>query len=408
MIFRLKIDLIGSIIHNRHMNTLSRSLKQGQTIGILGGGQLARMLCESAHRMGFKTLVFCSSHEEPAAQVSPFTEDSAFFAQQTDVITFESEFFDSENLKAKFAQNRFAPNLTCLESIQYRNKQKNWLCNLKIPTSDFIEVSSAEELQQFFSKHQKIVVKKNFGGYDGFGTFVIKNETQLKSFLKEDGRSINEKTNLMSVPSFDSSKRMTNSLPEFIAEAFIPFKKEVAISVCRDQYKKKLFLPLVETKQKNNKCDLVVGPLKHSKITSLQKSLAKLVDELDYVGILAFELFDTGDQLIVNELAPRVHNSAHYSQLALNHSQFDLHIMTVAGLRLPTSLEIQSKAFAMSNLVGTRKEPIQIQEPYPSHLYLYGKPENRPGRKMGHINALGKNHQEALKKVILSRKKVQL
>lgn len=374
------------------MNTLSAPLKQGQTIGILGAGQLARMLCESAHRLGFKTLIFCKENSEPAAQVSPYTSDWKDFKSQIDVATFESEFFKSDVLQKQLPDHRFFPSLDCLENIQFRHSQKKLLLESKIPTAKYLSITSLKDLQDFFSSQGKCVIKTNFGGYDGFGTFVIKDQNQFDSFLLKNSQ-------LLIQPQV---------APAFIAEAFIDFKRELAISVARDQYGNKVFLPLVETLQKDNKCDLVQGPIQHKKIVPLKKSISKFVDRLNYVGVMAFELFDTGSELLVNELAPRVHNSAHYSQLALSDSQFDLHIQSVAGLRLKKHVDLLSPFFAMANLVGSGNHQLSVDQPYPSGLYLYGKNENRIGRKMGHINAVGKTKSEALKKAKQARKKVTL
>ncbi|MGZ3723045.1 MAG: ATP-grasp domain-containing protein, partial [Bdellovibrionales bacterium] len=191
----------------------------------------------------------------------------------------------------------------------------------------------------------------------------------------------------------------------FIAESFIKFKRELATSFVRSK-KNFVSLPLVESVQKDSRCFSVQGPFKNPRLAKIANSFKRLMKEIDYQGILAVELFDTGRELLVNELAPRVHNSAHYSQDALSCDQFEYHLR--AGLDLPLpKVELLRPGFAMVNLLGEGGD-IQLAREAAGHLHWYGKTENRPGRKLGHINVLDKSSKAALARALKWRKDFQL
>ena len=190
----------------------------------------------------------------------------------------------------------------------------------------------------------------------------------------------------------------------FIVEKFIPFEKEMAIIFARSRDGSFTHLHLVESFHKEARCFWVKGPFKTKPISPLIKNFHKMLKKLDYVGVMGVEFFKTDKGLLVNELAPRVHNTGHYSMDTEGPSQFDLHIMCLVGHKLPKSIEIK-KGFAMVNLLGeggkVELEPLE-------GLHWYGKNENRPGRKMGHINVIDKNPTHALKKALKIHKRIQL
>ena len=200
-------------------------------------------------------------------------------------------------------------------------------------------------------------------------------------------------------------RRAANDPQKFIAEKFIPFKRELACIFVRGRNGSTKVLPLVQSQAVNNRCDWVLGPITHPAFKKISAQILKMMKTLDYVGAMGVEFFDTGKNLIVNEIAPRVHNSGHYSQDALNFSQFDLHLMAGLGLELP-EIKILDKSFVMTNLLGESEKEFSFPDKLTGKLHWYGKKENRPGRKMGHINYLGPAGKSLLTKALLERKKI--
>ncbi|MBX3021841.1 MAG: 5-(carboxyamino)imidazole ribonucleotide synthase [Bdellovibrionales bacterium] len=362
-----------------------------QQIGILGGGQLARMLLLNAHPLGLEVSVFAAQSNDPASQVCGRAvlgsmedrTDLRRYLSKLDAVTFESEFVDTAKLARCMPQNLHVfPRLEVIEGIQDRLPQKRLLDRYKIPTAPWREVSNKRDLSEVENVFENgFVLKQRRFGYDGYGTFVFKN-----------GKA--------------DAKVLLKSNHGFIAEGFVPFKRELAISFVRSVSGAFVTLPLVQSVQVNSRCFSVHGPISHRGIKPLTQQFKKLMDDLDYVGVLAVELFDTGKELLVNELAPRVHNSAHYSIDALTCSQFEYHWR--AGLDLPLPrVELKSKGFAMVNLLGEGGRVKLSYKPM-GHLHWYGKFENRPGRKLGHITTLDETGKKALERALSWRKDFQL
>ena len=422
-----------------------------KTIGILGGGQLSQILSLKAKSLGIRVFVLSAEKEDPAAQKNPYwikgdpnkIKDLKHFCQLVDGITFESEFFSAQqihkilqNLKGK--KPHVAPSLKALSLIQDRWTQKKLLLQNKINTAHFLKVSlenpsskgtshceskSAQSAVLNRSVEKKLiplwdqlgpfVLKSRTGGYDGYGTFIIKRKSQIKNIKLPSG--------------------------SFIAEQFIPFKRELALLSARNKKARIIFFPLVESFQKNSICLWVKGPARHKRIDSLKKQIKNLLNEIDYQGVMAFELFDTGENLIVNELAPRVHNTGHYSLDALNEDQFTIHLKAIMNCPLAWP-KTRGKGFAMLNLLGEGhgnpmlkakrgiqilggkerktdtkrikkayfdlgKEPKQLvlKTKKEVHLWWYGKALSRKGRKMGHINAIDRSSSHALSQLLKIR-----
>ncbi len=155
--------------------------------------------------------------------------------------------------------------------------------------------------------------------------------------------------------------------------------------------------------QKNNQCDYVLGPVNHPAENKIKKQITDFLQQINYVGVIAFELFDLGSQLVINEIAPRVHNTGHFSQDALNVDQFELHLRCILGLTLP-EIHMKHPAFVMVNLLG-QSTRIPLIKKFPTgQLHWYEKTENRIRRKMGHINYVGSKKNELLKKALSERK----
>lgn len=352
----------------------SSAIKTHVSVGILGGGQLARYLVEKGQNMGVAIWVLSEHQSDPAAQVTTHwikgnpkdRGDVAAFLKNVTTLTFESEFADTALIQdVAHSKLQIFPILDHIKMFQDRFLQKSLLEQNDIDTSAFIKVSHSDELAlagEFFK--YKYVLKKRFGGYDGYGTFIVKNKKDHHALMKT----------------------MTDFSVGFIAEAFIPFEFECAATFFRNKNDQWTHTPLVLSKQNQSKCDFVYGPIHHKAFTAMKTEIKKFMRKIDYVGALTFEFFVSGQQLIVNETAPRVHNSAHYSLDALSQDQFTLHLKSILNWDLSIPISTRSKHFCMVNLIGKSNDEIVIPKNLSGTLYWYGKNQNRNGRKMGHIN----------------------
>lgn len=371
-------------------------------IGIIGGGQLALMLATNAVERGLDVNVLSENHHDPAVQVAKnwikaqSDQISAVekLALISDVITFESEFVSAAVLQ-RLAEKSFKQNYHChaypasrlMKKLSDRLSQKQLLEKHQIPTAPYVAVSDSAQLNKALTgHHEPKVLKSRLHGYDGKGTY-IQHGGNLKGAR-------------------DFVKTSTSGC---IAEDFVPFKREIAISLARSQKGEIVTYPFVETKQENYRCLWVKGPIdaNSARFRTLKSKLKKFVERIDYVGVISFEIFDTGTHLLINEIAPRVHNSAHYSQDCMSVSQFELHIRAILGLPLEQPRPLGS-GFAMMNLIGTSTKLPQMKFVPGIKHHWYRKTENRPGRKMGHLNSLGSSPEAALKKVSAARKEWKL
>lgn len=377
-----------------------------KSIGILGGGQLARLLSRSSQQLAFKTSVLSLSPEDPAAQNNPYwvqgdpfkTKDIKNFCKDIDILTFESEFFPADKIQ-KFIKNKqtiVCPSLKNMKHIQNRWLQKKLLKKHGLPTLDFFKIEFKKgqraTLLKLFKTKGAFVLKTCEGGYDGYGTFVVKSEKDTLSL----------------------------KLPKttFIMEKLFPFERELALLSARNKRGQVIFFPLVESFQKNSICYWVKGPARHKKLTELKKKIRRFLSDIDYQGLMAFELFDKKGDLIINELAPRVHNTGHYSLSALTEDQFAVHLKAISNQSLKAP-RLKAKAFAMLNLLGEAcKKPLYkdriltkqegLFKKQGLSLYWYGKKESRRGRKMGHLNCLSSSSEEALDKLLAIKKHIKV
>ena len=377
-----------------------------KSVGILGGGQLARFLSLSSKNLALKTEVLSLSKQDPAAQNNPYwtqgdphrTADLQKFLTNKDILTFESEFFSAKQIEQALKPRSslsIAPSLQNLKNIQDRLYQKTLLQKHFMPTAEFAPVafksqpSFQKTLFNFWNKWGAFVLKNRMGGYDGYGTFMIKKKSQIR--------------------------QLKLSKTQFIAEKFIPFKRELALLSARNKKGQIIFFPLVESFQKKSICLWVKGPAQHKKLKSLKTQIKKFLNDIDYQGLIAFELFDWRSSLIVNELAPRVHNTGHYSLDALTEDQFRIHLKAISNQTLKTP-RLKSKAFAMLNLLGEGCQKASFKqkslldkavqsrlEKQKVSLYWYGKTESRKGRKMGHLNSLAGSSPQALNQLLKLR-----
>ena len=350
-----------------------------KSIGIFGAGQLARMISLRARELGLRVNLFTKNKKDPAVAFCHFWYPGDLmdisklrkFVDDSDVVTFESEFFQAHHFENLTLQQRHKifPQVFNLARLQDRWPQKELLIDFEIPTSPFVKINSKDDLDLAFKLFEnKVVFKKRFGGYDGFGTFVIKNQMQLNKF----------------------KKAIKGSESLYLAEKFIEFKSEKSLIFGRNTKGQIVHYPLLQSIQKNNQCYQVWGPLHHPMENEIIKKISNLLNTISYVGVIAFELFDLGRELIVNEVAPRVHNTGHVTQNAFSIDQFDLHLRCILGFPLPQIIPVNPKGhYLMQNLIGTHHRAPKISDQINGQLYWYEKEENRPLRKMGHINYEG-------------------
>lgn len=371
---------------------------------ILGGGQLSRMLTLSAQAMGFQPTVLCEKKDEPAPQVGAlFLQGNdqsyealhSFFSKPAATATFENEFLDVKALEksAEGTSVVFRPSLSALSILQDKLKQKELLSRAGVEYGKCF-VFNAENPDDDIKQAQKLfprgfVLKWSRLGYDGKGTWI--SPSSLNEEALKNARGFLQQAAAKDVKVF--------------AEEKIEFTSEVAMIAARAIDGSIATYPLVISEQADGICKWVRGPARALGVPeaierTAQNSLEKLLKELGYVGIMACEFFVTVDgRLLVNELAPRVHNSGHYSQNGSSVSQFDNHMRAVLGFSLQKPKT--PPYFMMGNLIGPRGValnvancPLLIPLPRELSLHWYGKREIRPGRKVGHVNAVAETADE--------------
>lgn len=363
-------------------------------LGILGGGQLAKMLTNSAYRMGINVAVIEKEKSSPAGDMTQLEfvgswEDDVIlnqFLESCDIVTLENEFIDPEILEKVEAKRSIYPSPHTLRLIQDKYIQKDTFRNAGIDVPDFQMVNSLEDVLNFANdKNFPVVIKARKYGYDGYGNATVFNEDECKSAI---GR-------------FNSK----NPSRQLMVEEFINFSKELAVLVARNCRGEVAVYPCVETVQYRHICHSVVAPAEISieLCKKAQEAALNCVKAINGIGIFGVELFLSKDnRILVNEIAPRPHNSGHYTIEACYTSQFENCIRAVLNLPLG-SPELITPAAAMINLLGTRGgvgNPENIEELLRHKkvwLHLYNKKMSRIGRKMGHITALGKTTEEAYK-----------
>ena len=371
------------------MNYFSSDFK----LGILGGGQLGKMLLQVTSRLSIKTNILDPSKDSPCKNLCNEFEignlmdfDSVYqFGKKCDLVTFEIEHVNTEALeKLESEGTKVYPSSKTLKIIQNKNLQKQFFIDNNIPTSDFWYFKSPKDFKNSFHKNQisfPCVWKKTKFGYDGYGVEIIKSIKQIDNLPNE----------------------------EFIIEEFIPFEKELATTIVRNNSGDIQIFPLVQMdfNKESNQVEYVVCPAQvNREIKDLANALAmKVSKSFKHVGLLAIEMFLTKDnKILINEVAPRPHNSAHYSIEACENSQFQQHINSILNLKLG-SCKSNSNAI-MVNLVGEKgySGPVIYQgiekamEQSNVSVHIYGKSNTKPNRKMGHITVTDENLKNGLKK----------
>ena len=364
------------------------------TIGIVGGGQLSRMLCQAAAQLGIRTTTVERSSDCPAATVSHTHQvgdwnDPAVLrrlAAESDVVTLENEFVHADALSTLESEGALVyPSSECLRIIQDKLVQKRSLKAAGLPTPLFQDASSRDELIEAANQYgYPFLLKRRRNGYDGKGNFTVKSPSELDlGWNHLDG----------------------DNNPLF-AEKFCDFQAEIAVMVCHSITGDTAVYPVVETIQKDHICHVVKAPASIPQVTAESAiEIAKAaVAAVKGTGSIGVELFLTKDNLIVvNELAPRVHNSGHYTIEGCGTSQFENHIRAILGLPLGGTSLVKQSAI-MINLLGDAEGPShpagvsRALEIDGVHLHLYGKDKSQLGRKMGHITTISDSMDEALEK----------
>ncbi|XZO04322.1 MAG: 5-(carboxyamino)imidazole ribonucleotide synthase [Microcoleus sp.] len=347
-------------------------------VGVVGGGQLAWMMGSAASKLGIELVVQTPLATDPANSIASDTvlaaiddvNATAELANRSDVITFENEFVDLDGLRTLERQGvLFQPSLSSLDPLLDKYVQRCYSQDLGLPTPRFWQWDFSQDLPLDFP----LVIKVRRHGYDGQGTFVVKDSASLESIC----------INLKGV--------------DLLVEEFVPFDRELAVIAARSANGEIAIYPIVETQQENQVCRLAIAPARISlEIEAQAEAIARtLLNSLQAVGVFGIELFLTADnQLLVNEIAPRTHNSGHFTIDACKTSQFEQHLRAVCQLPLG-NCDLISAGAVMVNLLGyesaesdyseKRKQLAQIEGTF---VHWYGKKVSRPGRKLGHVTVL--------------------
>src|SRR5690625_1163486 len=368
---------------------MKNPLSSDFTIGFLGAGQLARMSALEAFRYGMQVAVFSDRPEdEPVQFMTPhsFTgsfsrvEDMIEFAKACDVITLENEFIDSEVLLRlqEASGTPIFPDPRSFALIENKRIEKETFEKAGIPVTPYAVVENAADLKAFGLKYGwPFLLKSSKGGYDGYGNKTVHNTEEAEEAFRKLGG--------------DEGR-------EILAEGFVNFTHELAVQVARNEHGHVVY-PCCETIQKNHICVAVKSPAPiPEEIQKKAQQLAVAATEaIDGKGIFAYEFFLTTEgELLLNESAPRPHNSGHYTIEGALTSQFENHVRAVCGLP-PGSAEMTAPHAAMINLLGTDDRSARIDHAEEAllekdgHLHFYGKLSSKPGRKMAHYTLLGED-----------------
>jgi 5-(carboxyamino)imidazole ribonucleotide synthase len=354
-------------------------LKPGDTIGILGGGQLGRMLAMAAARLGLRCQVFSPDPDSPAFDVvlhatcAEYADVEALelFANDVDVITYEFENVPAATAMVLAARRPVLPTQKILETTQDRLIEKDFVKRLGIGTADYADVSSVETLRAAIARiGLPAVIKTRRFGYDGKGQAIIREGDDIDQIWQ------------------DLATRSA------ILEAFIPFEREISVIAARSADGEVECYDVTENEHRDHILKFSYAPADIPESLAIQaRGIAhKIASALDYVGVLAVEMFvvqgGNGPTVLVNEIAPRVHNSGHWTLDGATISQFEQHIRAIAGW--PLGKPVRHGPVTMTNLIGDDINDHERWLTVPgATVHLYGKGPARPGRKMGHVTQVG-------------------
>lgn len=387
----------------------------GSTIGILGSGQLGRMLAMAARQMGYRVHVYSPEQDSPAGQIADKAFAAAYadlptlaqFAQGVDVITYEFENVPAETAHAAAAHAPLYPGPHVLHIAQNRLREKQFCRDHHLPVTPFAPITSFADVEAALPRiGLPAILKTSSSGYDGKGQVMFRTEAEVKQLA--DSTLLKAATTNGHTP----NSPLTPVAPA-ILEAFVDFAQEISVVAARGRDGSFAHFGAIENEHAHHILDISIAPARiESALAAEAVALTKqLMEALDVVGVLCVEFFLTRDgQLLINEMAPRPHNSGHLTLDACVTSQFEQQLRAVCGL--PLGDTAYHRPAAMANLLGDLWFP---HRPNWSSalaipgvkLHLYGKQEPRRGRKMGHITALAETGDAAAELVNEARRRLR-
>jgi 5-(carboxyamino)imidazole ribonucleotide synthase len=352
----------------------TKPLPQGSIIGILGGGQLGRMLALAAARLGMRTHIFCPDPESPAFDVTPrktvaaYDDEAALeaFAAAVDVVTYEFENVPAATAAFLAARRPLFPDTRALAVSQDRLAEKAFVWGLGIPVAPYRPVESRAALEAAITEiGLPAVLKTTRLGYDGKGQRTLRAADEAAAAFAA----------LAPKP--------------LVLEAFVPFDREISVVTARGRDGAVRAFDPAENVHRDHilATSTVPAAIPPARAEAAIAAASAIAGALDYVGVLGVEFFVTGETLKVNEIAPRVHNSGHWTEAVCVTDQFEQHIRAICGWPLGDPTRLAS--VVMENLIGDEIATIPARLASGDRPQLYGKREARPGRKMGHLNHIG-------------------
>jgi 5-(carboxyamino)imidazole ribonucleotide synthase len=339
------------------------------TIGILGGGQLGYMLALAGYPLGLHFRFLDPSPEAPVGRIAhrvtaEYLDEAALekFAHGLEVVTYEFENVPVEAARFLAERAPIFPPMAALEEAQNRQREKRLFQKLGIPTAEFADIERREDLDEAINRiGLPAIVKTSRMGYDGKGQWLLRTREDVEKARPE-------------LPSV-----------ELILEKFVPFSREVSLLGVRNRKGETAFYPLVENHHRGGILRLSLAPapnLTGALQESAETATRKVLEALEYVGVLCIEFFEVDGKLLANEMAPRVHNSGHWTIEGAVTSQFENHLRAILGLPLGATAAVGHSA--MINLIGETADAAEVLAVPNTHLHLYGKIP-REGRKVGHV-----------------------
>lgn len=352
----------------------STKLAPGATIGIIGGGQLGKMIAQSALRMGYKIAVLDPSADAPAVATSHHFINAEFgdlealksLCAMSDVITYEFENINAEILHTLVDDYHVPQGAETVLTLQNRKTEKEAIKNSGAEIVPYEKVESLDTIRTFMDQYgAPVIVKTATGGYDGKGQYLIEWASDLDT---------------LEIPLDET---------EFVVEKYITLEREVSLTIARSVSGQVVYFPLQENMHKDQILYRTIVPSRADYTEQAQKEAAKIMETLHFVGAFTIEFFVAKDgSLYVNEIAPRPHNSGHYSIEACNISQFDAHVLAILDHPIPEVYLLQSAV--MMNLLGDDLDRLDDELfAHPEwNVHVYGKSARKPARKMGHVTVL--------------------
>ena len=370
---------------------MSKAIKPPSMLGMLGGGQLGKFFVEAAHRFGYEVTVLDPDQESPAGKIaddhicSSFSDKSSLdlLVKNCEAISTEFENIPSETINYLEKRVRTHPNALAISIVQRRIKEKEFIKGLELPIGPYEPINSIESFSEFENKELfPAILKQSKFGYDGKGQHQVNSISEVKAVLNGSNEN------------------------EFILEKKLNLDKEISVVLSRSSNGLSEIFPVIENQHEAGILDLSIIPARVSenfKKEAINYAL-KIAKNLNYIGTIAVEFFISDEQLYINEIAPRPHNSGHFTLDACNVSQFDLQVLSLVDKSL---IEINlEKNAVMLNLLGDLwlkngeiKTPNFKEIEGPGiNIHLYGKNQPRSGRKMGHITVVGEKIENLINK----------